>query len=115
VNEQRTFADLSGPTAAGQRGIDSAHRHAEADAPGWTEEAAEALRKFARRTGAEFTIEEARADVTADVGEPDELRAWGAVTQMATRRQWIERTGRYRSAVSSHNSPKPVYRAGVKS
>lgn len=109
---QRTFADIRpGPTPAGEIGIASSHEHAETDEPGWTDRAVDALRAFAR-TAAEFTIEQARACLIDRVGEPDELRAWGAVTQAAQRRGFIERTGAYRPAISSNGSPKPVYRAG---
>ena len=106
---QLTFGDIP---ERGVRGILSSHQHAEDDAPGWTEMAASALRDFALDCET-FTIEEARASVTARVGEPEELRAWGAVTLYAQRRKWIEKTGAYRSAVSSNGSPKPVYRAGA--
>lgn len=109
---QRTFADVPSPTERAQRGIDSAHDHAEADSPGWTELAAEELRTYALTAG-DFIVEQARIAITPIVGAPEELRAWGAVTQMAQRRGWIARTGHYLAASSSNGSPKPVYRCGV--
>ncbi len=104
--------DITGPTDKGADGIDRSHRHAEADAPGWTETAALALGQFAQ-TVEDFTIDQARqSDVVRAAGEPDELRAWGAATQRATREKLIRRTERYRSADSSNGSPKPVYERG---
>jgi len=105
----------TGPTPAGETGIARAQQHAERASPGWTETAAAALRAYALQVES-FTIEEARHEVLLyrHVEEPPELRAWGAATQMAQRRQWIERTGQYRQASSSNGSEKPVYRRGAR-
>lgn len=109
---QLTFDSLpQGPTPAGELGIARAREHAERVHAGWTSEAAQGLREYALRF-ADFTIDEARAYIAVE--EPPELRAWGAATQMAVRRKWIERTGAYRSAGSSNGSPKPVYTRGAK-
>lgn len=103
---------LFGPTPAGEIGIQRSHEHAERDEPGWTERAAAALFAFAKRTApADFTIEQARAAVEPVVGAPVELRAWGAVTQRALRRRWIERVD-FRRTHSSNGTFMPTYRAG---
>lgn len=110
---QRTFGDISGPTAAGELGIARAREHAERESAGWTERSAEALRWFALKVP-DFTIDEARPFMAIHVDEPPDARAWGAATQMAVRRGWICRTGAYRRSESSNGSPKPVYQRGAK-
>lgn len=100
----------TGPTPAGLDGIERSRKHAEADSPGWTERAADALVVAVRNRG-DATVDEVRNSVEALVGAPAEARAWGAATRFAMRRKWIEPTGSYRRAESSNGSAKPVYRA----
>jgi hypothetical protein len=74
--------------------------------PGWKDDAASALIRAARKvdTG---TIEEFRQVVKVD--PPRDERAWGAVVQLLEREGWIKKTSRFRSAKSSHRSPKRVW------
>ena len=74
--------------------------------PGWKDDAASALIRAARKvdTG---TIEEFRQVVKID--PPRDERAWGAVVQLLEREGWIKKTSRFRSAKSSHRSPKRVW------
>lgn len=101
---------VPGPTPAGIDGIERARKHAEADSPGWTENAATEL-AIVLRSRIDATIDEVRSVVETVVGSPEEGRAWGAATQLALRRKLIVPTGSYRRAESSNGSPKPVYRA----
>lgn len=100
---------------AGQIGMERAADHANRVEPGWTEVALEALKGYAGRQAAndEFTIEEARAEIAPTLPAPPDLRAFGAVTQMALRRGVIKPTGGFKRAASSHASPKPLYRRGA--
>ena len=74
--------------------------------PGWKDDAASALIRAARKvdTG---TIEEFRQAVKID--PPRDERAWGAVVQLLEREGWIKKTSRFKSAKSSHRSPKRVW------
>lgn len=87
---------------------------------GWSERALEWLRVYAATaqlpTGEleAFTIEQARAWIGECAALPDgaDARAWGAVTRRAVRLGYIEATGGYAPAASSHGSPKRLYRRG---
>lgn len=99
---------------AGRRGMELAADRADRDDPGWTEVALEALRECVSHVpfNEEFIIEELRARIGSMVSKPQNLRAWGQVTQMAIRRKVIVPTGGFGRAASSHGSPKPLYRRG---
>lgn len=87
---------------------------------GWSTRALEWLRVYAATaqlpTGEPdpFTIEQARAWIGEVAALPDgaDARAWGAVTRRAVRLGYIEPTGGYAPAASSHGSPKRLYRRG---
>lgn len=90
---------------------------ADRERPGWCDDAAEALRKFAKAQGGVFTIEHARLSLlqSAAIDKPHDGRAFGKATQMALARGYIERVkGQFFPAASSNGSPKPVYRRGAK-
>ncbi len=95
-------------TAAGQACVDKADR----TAPGWSERAYDAIRRFAAGQAGAFTIEELREGI--DIDKPHDLRAFGPVTQKALRKGLIEMVpGEMARAASSHGSFKPMYRRGV--
>ncbi len=100
--------DLPFDDSATNRRIETARRGAENESPGWTEEAAAALRKFSG-TVESFIIEEARSAVSAMVGDPSEPRAWGAATRIARLRGWIAPAG-FRT--DQWGSPKTVWCRG---
>lgn len=87
---------------------------------GWSERALEWLRVYAATaqlpTGEleSFTIEQARAWIGEHAALPEgvDARAWGAVTRRAVRLGYIEATGGYAPAASSHGSPRRLYRRG---
>ena len=81
-------------------------RVAENNRPGWKDDAASALIRAARNVNA-GTIEEFRQVVKID--QPRDERAWGAVVQLLEREGWIKKTSRFKSAKSSHRSPKRVW------
>lgn len=81
-------------------------RVAENNRPGWKDDAASALIRAARKVNA-GTIEEFRQVVKID--PPRDERAWGAVVQLLEREGWIKKTSRFKSAKSSHRSPKRVW------
>jgi hypothetical protein len=118
MSTQMTFPDRVMLPAARERagvGIERVADATEKRIAGWCEMACEKLRAFARTQGGVFTIELARMAFEKDLPEPCDLRAWGAVTRMATSRGFIERVkGQYFPAASSNGSDKPVYRAGVR-
>lgn len=99
---------------AAETGIKRAADHAEREYNGWVEEAAEALAWAATQypAGSEFTIEQLR-QLTVGLPDPPDLRSWGAATQRATKLGYIVKTGNFALAVSSNNSPKPLYLKGV--
>lgn len=96
--------------AAAEIGIARSAIHADAVHDGWVDEAVESLRTtvalFPR--GSDFTIEQVRQNIN-NLPEPPDLRAWGAVTRRAVKLGYIARTGNFRTATSSNNSPKPLY------
>ena len=91
-----------------REGMQRAERHAEKDAPGWTERAALHLRAYAAAHG-EFLIEDARESF---VERPANLKSWGPATTVAKNRKWIVKTGGVRAAKSSNLSPAILWRAG---
>jgi hypothetical protein len=93
-------------------GMQRATDRVEREAPGWTEQAIEALRKFAAEADEPFIMEQARAVIGPQLPQPKELRSWGSVTQTAIKRGILVPTGRTQIAASSNGSPKPEYRAG---
>lgn len=93
--------------AAAEMAADKADRLDE----GWSRRVIEDLRRFARTAAGEFTIEAARLHCTP-APEGADARAWGAVTRRAVRLGYIEATGGYAPAASSHGSPKRLYRRG---
>jgi hypothetical protein len=79
------------------------------------EKAVEALRKFAAGQHGMFIVEHARGviELQGELAACCDKRSWGAVTQLAARRGYIERVkGMYFPAVSSNSSEKPCYRKG---
>lgn len=103
----------AGPSYRARRddGIRRAQDHAEADAPGWTEEAAAFLREYARNCSGTFLCEQARAASKHWVPEPENGKAWGAAALYAMKRGWIVKAG-FGPASSSNGSPKTLFRAG---
>jgi hypothetical protein len=98
---------------AAELGIKRAADHAEREGSGWVEEAAEALGWAAtQHLGPEFTIEQLR-QLTTQLPDPPDLRAWGAATQRAARLGYIVKTSNFALAASSNNSPKPLYVQGA--
>jgi len=95
---------------AAEIGITRSADHADAVHVGWVEDAVESLRMaialFPR--GSDFTIEQVRQKITTLPNPPD-LRAWGAVTRRAIKLNYVIRSGNFRTAISSNNSPKPLY------
>lgn len=102
------FTRPRGITPAGETGMHQAADHAERVEPGWADGAFAALCDFVRDNAAPFTIEEMRARVL--VASPTDERAWGGVVMRASRAGVIVRAG-FAPAVSSHGSPKPLWRA----
>lgn len=98
----------------GLLGMERAAARADKTYGGWTERALNALRQHVSKmpADAEFIIEDVRVAIESKVPVPDDLRAWGAVTQLALRRLYIERTDKFAPAKSSNASQKPLYRRG---
>lgn len=98
---------------ARDEGMASSANHAEVDAPGWGERAYQAVYDcgYLRMIVSGWTMEEARAACHhfMKLDEPEELRAWGSVTQRLIRDGIIEPVGFARSA-SSRGSMKRTYR-----
>lgn len=103
----------------GDLGIERAADKAERNAPGWVDDAVDAIRLvFARFPTVEMTVEVARTYAMQNYGfkapEGVDLRAWGQVTRRAVKLGYIERVpDKFQAAASSNCSPKPVYRAKV--
>lgn len=97
-------------TQQGEAGMNACAEKNESENPGWAETAIGRIAELsrARIMRGSFTIEELRAELRVD--PPTDNRAWGAITSRAIKSQLIEPTGEYRSARSSHGSPKPCYR-----
>lgn len=101
--------------AAGERGMERAADNAERNAPGWTADALELVRKFARNQGgALFTVEAMRWVIQVELPTPPDLRSWGSVTRLATKRGYIAKTKRTAPTVSSNGSDRPLYVRGPK-
>lgn len=104
--------------AARQVGHDAGDRAAarnERSNPGWVDAAVLRLRAFAKHAPGVWTMEQAREVIGAELPDPTDLRAWGVVTRLAARREFIAQVrGVYIAAVSSHGSAKPAYRKGAK-
>lgn len=81
---------------------------------GWCELACATLRTYAKRQkGAIFTVEIARMAISKKLPPPHDLRAWGRAVRMADARGFIVRVPHhYFPAISSHGSPKPVWKTG---
>lgn len=104
----------------GDLGVESSASRAERTAPGWIENAVEAVRSVvSQRFVIElmdgcFTIEMIRE--WAEIGglpKPSDARAWGHVARRAVALGIIERIpNAYAPAASSNGSPKPLYRRG---
>lgn len=114
---QQAAFDFQRATRRRDAGMARAAQHAEKDAPGWVQVAAEAIHQHAIAVfPAGFTTEEARAAIENTIPRPPELRAWGAVTRICKKRRYIEPVpGETRAAASSNGSPKQVYRLGAAS
>ena len=102
--------DYQSAKVAAEVGISRSANHADAVHGGWVDDAVESLRTaialFPR--GSDFTIEQIRQKIT-NLPEPPDLRAWGAVTRRATKLGYVVKTDKFRTAISSNNSPKPLY------
>jgi len=106
----QTSIDFDAATMRKEQGIKSSADHANADEEGWTHQALGMLTAFANFTHGEFLIEDARTWAEQmGLPQPDECRAWGAVTRMAVARKRIEKVG-YGNARSSNNSPKTLWK-----
>lgn len=103
-----------GGSAKAAAGIARAAQATERNVPGWCDKAVERLRAFAAAQDGMFTIELARAAISADMPPPNDLRTWGAVTRMARQRLYIEAVHNAQApAESSNGSLKPLYRRGA--
>jgi hypothetical protein len=105
--------DYESAKAAAEIGITRSADHADAVHDGWVDDAVESLRKAITLfpQGSDFTIEQARQKITT-LPEPPDLRAWGAVTRRAVKLGYVIKTNNFRTAISSNNSPKPLYKHG---
>jgi hypothetical protein len=88
---------------AGQLRAESAASHAERVAPGWREQALDAVRLHATRHE-RFLAEH----VALPVPSTADRRAMGAIMPEAARRGWIKRDG---FALDSYGSPKSSWRS----
>lgn len=105
---------LARARAAADVGIERAAARNEDANPGWVDAAVERLRAFSRHAPGCWTMEQARAVIGPELPEPTDLRTWGAVTRIATKRGYIAPArGVYMAAISSNGSAKPAYRKGV--
>jgi hypothetical protein len=99
--------------AARERGhgaASAAADHSDRIESDWTVRATQMLVAYAHEVARPFLVEEARRwALEHGLPEAVEPRAWGAVTQRASRDGVIEAAG-YRSAVSSNGSPKVLWR-----
>ena len=94
--------------------ISSTLAAADRTAPGWSERAYDAIRRFAAGQAGAFTIEMLREVVAAEIDPPHDLRAWGPITKKAMRKDVIQLVrGATAPAASSNGSPKPLYKRGV--
>jgi hypothetical protein len=93
-------------------GIETAHANAEDKTPGWTDRALAYVVRFLEGRGDRtFLTEDVRAFAeSCGLAYPPDGRAWGAVTQKASRRGIIDKVG-YAPAKSSNLSPKVLWRA----
>lgn len=100
--------------AEGRRGMARASTRAERVAPGWHEQALDRFREYVSSLplDRDFIVEDVRLAIQAKLPVVPELRVWGSITQAAIRIGILSKTGRFMPAVSSHASPKPVYRRG---
>jgi hypothetical protein len=102
--------DYESAKTAAEVGITRSATHANAVHEGWVDDAVESLRMaialFPR--GSDFTIEQVRQKIT-NLPKPPDLRAWGSVTRRAVKLNYVIKSGNFRTAVSSNNSPKPLY------
>lgn len=105
---------LEGARDRGSLGMTRAAERNERKHEKWTEQALEALCTHVRAlpVGTTFILEDVRLAVEDKVPEPTDRRVWGAVTQIAIRALFIEKTGGIAPAKSSNASPKPLYRRG---
>lgn len=102
--------DWDQATLRRDQGIQSSADHADADEEGWTRQALGMLVAFASEQKEPFLIEKARAwAIEHGLPQPDEQRAWGAVTRMAIARGRIEKVGSA-EAMSSNRSLKHTWR-----
>lgn len=99
--------------ARAKLGSDRAGQRADAAVPEWCNQAAEALRKFAKAQAGVFTIEIARAGIGDSLPPPPDLRAWGKATVIAISAGYIQRVPRvFIPAASSNGCAKPAWRSG---
>lgn len=82
--------ELPAPLVRSQLGAQRAGDHADAEAPGWIERAALALRAHALTTDGGFIAEAVSMDYQ---DPPPDKRAWGAAVRFAAARGWIKRIG----------------------
>lgn len=117
TRQQERARAMEDARARADAGVERVADKAERERPGWCEDAAQALRKFASAQGGVFTIEHARVALlmAEAIDKPHDGRAWGKATRMAMAAGYIERVkGQFFPAASSNGSPKPVYRRGAK-
>lgn len=104
------LSNFENAQVAAEVGITRSAAHADAVHDGWVDDAVESLRMaialFPR--GSDFTIEQVRQKIT-NLPKPPDLRAWGAVTRRAVKLNYVIKSGNFRTAISSNNSPKPLY------
>lgn len=111
----QTSMSIEASQARGVAGMNLASHNADICSADWTAKAIERFRAHVATLpfDKDFIAEDVRLEIQADLPEVFELRAWGAVTRAAIRNGFVIATNRVLPAVSSHGSPKPVYRRGL--
>jgi hypothetical protein len=111
--EESRAASRSAAESRRDRGMQRAQAHADAvQLDAWSARAMSALRRYLAegpgRDGAFLAEQFVDWTKTADVAQPPEPRAWGAVISTAARRGLIRRIG-YAPANTSNRSPKCLW------
>lgn len=85
----------------------------EAESPGWSAKALDAVKRFAAAQAGLFTTEAMRGVIESELPPTNRLRVWGPITKTARAKGYIEQVkGAYAPAASSNGSPKPLYKRG---
>lgn len=102
---------LEQATAAGHDGAERAAQHADRVSMGWTEQACEAVARYAVRSSDPWLLEDARQYAELNgLSAPPDKRAWGQVVLLLKKRGLIHSAG-FGMARSSNGSPKVLWSA----